>query len=156
MIEIKAKISSRWMRKLLTCRTKKPPSQSKTSTTARIRNMMTYFLGTDWRAGRDCTGHMSRSSANSLLRLSKIAGIKVATNATFSRLRRPCRLLPPPSKMSAKYLFENTYARTSYIKHRMKRNLRQTIPNKQVMVRLLQKESPAGSRGLFLNAVLQV
>jgi hypothetical protein len=39
MIEIRAKSSKRWMRKLLTCKTKNPPNHRRTKTTARMRNM---------------------------------------------------------------------------------------------------------------------
>ena len=39
MNEMMAKIMSRWIRKLLMCRTKNPPSHRMISTTARIRNI---------------------------------------------------------------------------------------------------------------------
>src|SRR5258705_9192528 len=57
------------MRKLLTCRTKKPPSHSKTSTTARMRNMKgPSFLKRVCRAGREVLPvHMSRRAKDSLL-----------------------------------------------------------------------------------------
>jgi hypothetical protein len=47
MTEMTAKISRRWIKKLLTWSRVKPPTQHRTSTTARMRNMQDLLSGGD-------------------------------------------------------------------------------------------------------------